>query len=172
MTDPLIKSLHASGPATDRLATFGRFVGDWDLDWRGATTDGAPVTAQGRLSFGWVLDGRAVQDVWKVPPAVPGDPGIAGYGFHGSTIRFYDSTIDAWRSTWIEPVNGLVRKFIGKERDGRIVLLSVDSQPHMRWTFRDIQPGSFTWTAEYSTDGGHIWIEDEQMIARRKYESL
>ncbi len=168
MTDSLIDSLLASGPTSDRLATFGRFVGDWDLDWRGATADDAPATARGRLSFGWVLDGRAVQDVWNVPPAVPGDPGIAGHGFHGTTIRFFDPKIDAWRSTWIEPVNGRVRKFIGKERDGAIVLLSVDGEPHMRWTFRDIQSESFTWVGEYSTNGGHTWIEDEQMLARRR----
>lgn len=168
MTDSLIDTLHASGPTSDRLATFGRFVGDWDLDWHGATIDGTPATAQGRLSFGWVLNGRAVQDVWNVPAAVPGDPGGAGHGFHGSTIRFFDPRIDAWRSTWIEPVNGRVRKFVGKERDGRVVLLSVDGERHLRWSFCDILPESFTWVGEVSPDGGHTWIEDERMLARRR----
>ena len=36
--------------------------------------------------------------------------------FHGSTIRFYDPSIDAWRSTWIEPVNGRVLRFVGAPR--------------------------------------------------------
>ena len=66
------------------------------------TADGASAQVAGRLTFGWVLGGRAVQDIWAVPPAVPGDPGIAGHGFHRSTIRFFDPGIDAWRSTWCE----------------------------------------------------------------------
>lgn len=168
MTSAPIAGLHAAAPADDRLATFGRFVGEWELGWHGSTADGTPASAEGRLAFGWVLGGRAVQDVWHVPPAVPGDPGIAGRGFHGTTVRFFDPAIGAWRSTWMEPVNGRVRKFIGKERDGSIVLLSVDGEPHLRWSFRDIRADSFTWVGAASTDGGHTWIEDERMLARRR----
>jgi hypothetical protein len=35
-----------------------------------------------------------------VNAGVVGRPPLA---FHGSTIRFYDPGIDAWRPTWIEP---------------------------------------------------------------------
>lgn len=126
------------------------------------------MTARGRVSFGWVLGGRAVQDVWLVPPVVAGDTGAASTGFHGSTIRFFDPAIDAWRSTWIEPTNARVRKFVGKEHDDDLVLLSVDGEPHLRWTFRDVTADAFTWTGEYSPDGGHTWIEEERMLARRR----
>ena len=69
------------------LGTFGQFIGSWDLDWY---IEGA--RAKGELHFGWVLGGRAIQDVWVVPGR-----------FHGSTLRFYDRALGAWRSTWIEP---------------------------------------------------------------------
>jgi len=172
--DPLVDALHADAPDRELdLRAFGRFVGDWALDWHGRTVDGEPVSTEGRLTFGYVLAGRAVQDVWFVPPAVPGDPGIAGVGFHGSTIRFPDPGIGAWRSTWIEPLNARVRRFIGKPGPEGITLLSVDGEPHLRWSFRDIEgpedrPGSFTWVGEFSRDGGHTWLEEERMLASRR----
>lgn len=140
--------LHADGPAEGlggELMTFGRFIGSWDLVWHGAN-DGAQ--AIGELHFGWVLGGRAVQDVWIVPG--PGEPGtdLAPRAFHGSTMRLYDRTLGALCSTWVEPVNGRVRKFIGREQDDEIVLISLDGDPPLRWRFTEITRDSFTWLAQ------------------------
>jgi hypothetical protein len=66
----VIDALHVSGPAGEhagKLMLFGQFVGSWDLKWAGTGTDGEPATATGELHFGWVLGGRAVQDIWIVP---------------------------------------------------------------------------------------------------------
>ena len=166
----LVRALHVTGPAAehaDRLMLFGRFVGSWRLRWSGTGADGRPATMTGELHVGWVLGGRAVQDVWIVPgPGQPGE-GRPPLAFHGSTIRFYDPAIDAWRSTWIEPVNGRVRRFVGQAVDGEIVLLSDEDEPQLRWRFTDIGPDSFTWRAETSRDGGTTWQFDEQMLATR-----
>lgn len=167
VTDHLADHLHAERGLSDRSSAFGRMVGDWELEWHGFTSTGTPATTRGRLTFGWVLGGRAVQDVWEVPPAVPGDPGVAGHGFHGTTIRVFDVSLGAWRSTWIEPINGRVRRFIGTLGADRIVLLSIEERPHLRWSFRDIKPDSFSWVGEISPDGTENWFEDERMIARR-----
>jgi hypothetical protein len=62
MDDGLIEALHVDGPAgqhADELMLFGRFVGSWELDWRGTNPDGSPATMRGELHFGWVLGGRA-----------------------------------------------------------------------------------------------------------------
>ena len=62
--------LHADGPApeyADKLALYGQFVGDWDADVVTYTPDGARHEGQGEIHFGWVLRGRAVQDVWMIP---------------------------------------------------------------------------------------------------------
>jgi hypothetical protein len=161
-SDPSVESGSVPG--------FDRFIGAWSLEWRGTAIDGSPATSVGELTFGSVLAGSAVQDVWRVPTAVAGDPGIAGTGFHGTTVRFFDPRIDAWRSTWIEPLNGRVRKFIGKAASDRIVLLSTDGEPHLRWSFVDIEPDSFTWIGEFSVDGGHTWTEEERMLATRELD--
>src|SRR5215831_5164895 len=72
--DDLAAVLHATGPDPGRaehLNLFGRFVGAWDIDWHGSDDHGQPATMAGELHFGWVLGGRAVQDVWKVPASGP-----------------------------------------------------------------------------------------------------
>lgn len=176
MTFDLGDALLSRPPTHDDLTTFGRFVGDWDLEWWGALADGTPISGPGRLTFGWVLGGRAVQDVWDVPAASPGDPGIAGRGFCGTTVRFPDPSIGAWRSTWIEPINSRVRRFIGRPsgadagEGSNITLLSVDGEPHLRWSFLHIEPDRFDWLGEASTDGGHTWTEEEWMTATRRAE--
>jgi uncharacterized protein YciI len=169
LADPLAEALHVpgpSGPHAERLMLFGRFVGSWTLEW---SAPGAEPAA-GELHFGWVLGGRAVQDLWIVPGRGQPGEGQPPLGFHGSTIRFYDPAIDAWRSTWIEPVNGRVRRFIGRPHGDEIVLLSDEDDPQLRWRFTAIEPDSFIWRSESSSDGGTTWRFDEQMIARRRAE--
>ena len=86
-----IDALHVSGPADEhggKLMLFGQFVGSWDLKWAGTGTNGEPATATGELHFGWVLGGRAVQDIWIVPGRGQPGEGQPPSAFHGSTIRF------------------------------------------------------------------------------------
>lgn len=166
----LVDALLAEGPAGDHaeeLMLFGRFVGSWDIAWTGTDAVGRVTEAAGELHFGWVLGGRAVQDVWIVPGrGLPGEG--APPGFHGSTLRFYDPAIGAWRSTWIEPVNGRVRRFIGRPDGADIVLLSDEDEPQLRWRFTDIGPDAFRWVGEISRDGGATFTVDEEMRLTRR----
>ncbi len=167
----LIEALHVPGPAgphADELGLFGQFVGSWTVEWAGRTTDGNPVTMIGELHFGWVLGGRAVQDTWIVPGRGQPGEGEPPLAFHGSTIRFYDAAIGAWRSTWVEPVNGRVRRFIGRPTGDEIVLMSGEDDPQLRWRFTDIEPASFRWRGELSRDGGATWELEEEMHATRR----
>ena len=167
----LSDALHSPGPDSalrDQLQLFGQFVGSWDLDWSGTDGSGRATRMQGELHVGWVLGGRAVQDVWIVPGRGRPGEGVPPLAFHGSTIRFYDAAIGAWRSTWIEPVNGRVRRFIGRPVDDGILLESNEDEPRLRWRFVDITLNSFRWTAERSDDRGRTWHFEEAMKATRR----
>jgi hypothetical protein len=173
--DGLIGALHAPGPAgphADKLRLFGQFVGSWTLQWTGRDTDGNPSAMTGELYFGWVLGGRAIQDVWMVPGSGQPGEGKPPLAFHGSTIRFYDAAIGAWRSTWIEPLNGRVRRFIGRPTGDEIVLVSDEDDPQLRWRFTDILPDSFRWRGDMSRDGGATWELEEEMRATRRADPL
>ncbi|MGX5657976.1 hypothetical protein ACWKWC_24605 [Geodermatophilus nigrescens] len=162
--------LHSPEPdGEDALALFGRLTGSWRLSWRGLGLDGDWATAEGDLHVGRVLGGRAVQDVWVVPgPGRPG-AGVPPRAFHGTTVRFPDPHAPGtWRSTWMDPVNGRVRRFTGRPTgDGGVLLLSDDEEPWLRWRFSDVRPRSFTWSAETSPDRGVTWVHDELMTAER-----
>ena len=61
--------------------------------------DGTSLNATGEWRFGWILGGRAIQDIWIVPaprrlPA--GRPRPIGYG---TTVRVYDAGLKAWHVT-------------------------------------------------------------------------
>ena len=169
--DRLGPALLAAGPGEDHgdgSGFFGRFIGEWDIAWQGVADDGRPATGRGLLTFGWVLGGRAVQDVWVVEldPDPDGTPRPGG--FHGTTVRFYDPAMGAFRSTWIEPYHSRVRRFIGRLDGGGIVLLSDEDEPQLRWRFTDVEPDSFLWIGELSRDGGATWQHDETMRLTRR----
>ena len=169
--DALAEALHAAGPVgphADELQLFGQFVGSWDVVWSGVDAHGKTHAARGELHFGWVLGGRAVQEVWIVPGRGQPGEGRAPMAFHGSSIRFYDAAAGTWRSVWVDPVNGRMRQFTGGLVDGDIVLQSDTNDPQLRWRFTRITPDSFTWRGEISHDGGVTWTPDEEMRITRR----
>jgi hypothetical protein len=170
-SNDLADALHASGPAgrsREELQLFGQFIGSWDIAWSGRDAADAPATARGELHVGWVLGGRAIQDVWIVPGRGQPGEGEPPLAFHGTTIRFYDPAIGAWRSTWVEPVNGRVRRFVGRPVGDQIVLVSDEDDPQLRWRFTEIARSSFVWRGETSRDGGASWALDEEMVVTRR----
>lgn len=118
---PWIKGLQAVEPEPklkEKLMLFGQFVGDWDIvEARYWEADGTEAKMKGEVHFGWILGGTAVQDVW-----MGRREGSEKMVVFGTTVRFYDEKIDAWRSTWLSPLKGLVQLFIGHEVNGEIVL--------------------------------------------------
>lgn len=171
--DPMLAALAASGPApelADKLSLFGRLVGSWDLRVLYYGDDGALVRElAGEWHFGWALEGRAIQDVWIVPPRGTPKPESPPAGGYGATLRFYDAALDVWRSTWISPASGIVWEFVGRKVGDEIVLERTDEAGEMtHWVFSEITKDGFRWRALGSSDGGKTWRKEQEMIARRR----
>src|SRR5919108_2670984 len=109
--DGMTDALAATGPwpeHADALMLFGQFVGGWELDITLFDFDGN-VRAEGRGEwwFGWVLEGRAVQDVLVRPPrAARASQEPSDFWEYGTTLRVYDASTETWRITWFSPTRG------------------------------------------------------------------
>lgn len=159
-----IKGLGADGPdlaLADKLELFGQFVGDWDIEAKWFLPDGTIRQGTGELHVAWILNGRAIQDVWMSHQQ---NQSVAA----GTTIRFYDPDLDAWHSIWISPSQGGLRSFVARKVGSEIVLEGTTKEglPD-RWIFSDITPQSFRWRAVESHDDQKTWQLTEEMWIKR-----
>lgn len=169
----LIQALHASGPDprhAKELQLFGQFVGAWDVDIVYHQPDGTQRRLDGEWHFGWVLEGRAIQDVWIAPRrSLRETEAAAPAGEYGATMRFYDPEIQAWRSTWIGPVRRVVMPFVARPVGDEIVLEGMfEPGVSTRWIFSQITATTFHWRAEESRDGWATRILRQEMRALRQ----
>ncbi|MGH2555110.1 MAG: hypothetical protein ACRDHO_05280 [Actinomycetota bacterium] len=171
MNDPtsMLQLLAAEGPHleyADQLMLFGRLVGSWDLDMTAFDPDGSSRNLVGEWRFGWVLGGRAVQDV-----LVTRSPDGKLLGF-GSTLRSFDPKAGVWWIVWQDP---LAREFgvLLARPDGEGIVLDGQwsiggDDKRFRWAFSAITADSFHWEGRISDDGGRTWRLAEEMQARRR----
>jgi hypothetical protein len=160
---PQLLSDGPSGKYQEKLQLFGQFLGSWTFAGTQYKDDGSRPTDKGEIHFHWVLQGRAIQDVWLETAADESDKVEL---FYGTTIRFYDPTTDTWRSTWLDPTTGVVRVFVGRKVGSEIVLEAngADGRP-IRWIFSEIKADRFHWRGERKT--GSEWRVYEDLNAHR-----
>jgi hypothetical protein len=168
----MIDALRADGPNpenADKLRLFGRLVGSWDVEGRYFDADGN-VTREntGEWHFGWVLEGRVIQDVLISPPRAGRQPGQQSKAYD-TAIRAFDPTIDAWRVTVVAPIFGATVNLIAREHGDEIWLEGPgpDSKP-VRWTFSEFTPDRVRWQGYATPDNGVTWVRDEEIILRRR----
>jgi hypothetical protein len=107
--------------------------------------------SKGELHASWVLEGRAMQDLFIFPRRADRKSSVPTRGDrYATTIRTYDRTLQAWRVNFVNPAaeetsaqliacrNGEGIKMEGKLSDGTPI----------RWRYVNIEPTSFHYTAE------------------------
>jgi hypothetical protein len=170
--------LHADTPDSERaeaLQLYGQFVGDWDAAITSHGEHGAEHHSEGEIRFGWVLEGRAIQDVWMIPRLSDRKGArqfpIAG-NWYGTTLRVFDPTLDAWRIYWIDPATNSFRQQIGRARGPDIVQEgTTESGGLSRWSFTAITNRSFHWLGEAKPAGSSDWRLLVEVEAQRRKSS-
>ena len=87
---------------------------------------------------------------------------------YGTTLRIWDSSIQAWRIHWRNPVHNHFEDQIGRWSGEDVVQIGVrpDGTP-TRWTFTEITPESFHWLGEALEGDGRTWKLEGEFRAKR-----
>ena len=175
-TESMLDVLGAAGPLPgyeSQLMLYGQFVGAWEGTVVVYRRDGTRREESCEVHFGWVLEGRAIQDVW-IGPARKDRTGAdrdASKDMYGTTIRVYDPEHDIWQITWIEPTTQAYGRMTGRRQGDDIVQEYRDGDTLWEWRFTEITHESFHWIARESQDDGASWqVRNEFFLRRRSGE--
>ena len=108
----MVTVLRAASPSPalgDHANVMARLVGSWDVEYTDFRKDGTTLHRTGRLLFGWVVDGRVMQDVWIVDP----------WGSHAdrevyTDLFYFDPKAATWRAASVDPYEASVATFTGR----------------------------------------------------------
>jgi hypothetical protein len=149
---------------------YGWLVGSWELDvLRYWTIDVSTQGIKCEVHAGWVLEGRAVQDVWIMPRRFDRTSRLdKKMNMYGTTFRMWDPAIKAWRITWRNPAGDHHEEQIGRWSGVDVVQIGFrpDGTP-TRWTFTEITPDTFHWLGESLRSDGKTWKLEGEFRARR-----
>jgi hypothetical protein len=154
----------------DSADVYGWLCGSWDLDvlhYRGI--DVAARRLKGEVHAARVLEGRAVQDVWIMPQRenrhADSDRTMNMYG---TTLRSWDSSIQAWRIAWTNPVSGHREEQVGRWSGTDILQEGTRADgTKTRWTFTEITRDSFHWRGEALYPDRKSWTLEGEFLAKR-----
>lgn len=139
---------------------FGFLIGSWDLDAVLYDANGQTQRSKGEIHGSWVLEGRAIQDLFIFPRRADRASGVPSRGDrYATTIRTYDRTLNAWRVRFINPAADETnaeliahRREHGIEMEGKLA----NGTP-IRWRYKSILPTSFHYIAERQGSDGKSW---------------
>jgi len=162
---PFLATLASKGPPDERakeMALYGWLIGSWDMDTLHHRDDGTIEKSDGECHFSWVLEGRAIQDLW-IRPRRP-----APSTMYGTTLRVFDPAIDGWHIIWSDPLNQDYSRQIGRAEGKDIVQIGADSRGlQARWRFTEITADSFHWIGEERAGGSAPWRVTWEHFARK-----
>lgn len=172
-----VESLNAALAAEGRsveipetMDAYGWLVGSWDLDvlhyW---ARDVSAQNIKAEVHAAWVLEGRAVQDVWIMPRSEDRSLRMdKKMNMYGTTLRVWDATIQGWRITWRNPAGDHHEEQIGRKSGKDVIQLGTRPDGNLtRWRFTEITDASFHWIGESHPADSQEWKLEGEFLAKR-----
>jgi hypothetical protein len=155
---------------SDEDDIFGYLIGSWKLEAILQSANGEIQKSKGELHVSWILEGRAIQDLFIFPRRADRGFGVPAHGDrYATTIRTFDRSLNAWRVYFINPAAietsaQLIARRIGKDiaMEGRLL-----DGTSVRWGYTAITPTSFYYTAEKLQHDGSSWHVYLELFGKR-----
>jgi len=168
-SDALISS-HPNVELNESAKIYDWLIGSWNVEVTDYMDDNTTIHTQGEWHFSWVLEGRAIEDVWIAPKrslrtGIPAHP----RNRYGISFRYFDDTKQKWCVNWFNPISGSSDKLYGRKEGENIIHEGLDDDGNlMRWGFEDITVNSFHWKAEISCDKGKTFVLQAEFFGKRR----
>lgn len=157
--DALVSSARAPELA-DVDDLFGFLIGSWDLDAVLHDPKGQTQRSKGELHAAWVLEGRAIQDLFIFPRRSDRAAALPARGDrYATTIRTYHRALRAWRVDFINPAAPETSAQLTARRREQAIEMEgkLAGGVSIRWRYQSITATSFHYSAEKSGGDGAHW---------------
>ena len=142
---------------------FDYLLGDWSFTYESKQFG----KGKGFWSAARIAEGAQILDEYRVV----GDSGETYYV--STTIRSYNALLDRWELISADQGTGLqdfgTARRVGSEMhiEQKFGVMTPDSNT-LRIRYYNIQPNSFSWSADKSVDGGKTWSKQHLTIEARR----
>ena len=168
----LTGALHATGPDPDLaapLALFGRFIGAWDIEWRGTDRHGNPATMRATCTSAGSWTGGPSRTSGGCPRPCGPARAAAVPRHHAPLLRpvARGVAVDLDRPAE-RPGPPVHRPPRGRGHHPRRAGRRASRAPRLPRHHARARPGILPVDREVSTDGRRTWRLDEEMLIRRR----
>ena len=167
-----LEALSSAGPSpelADADNIFNFLIGSWDIEAILYGTNGVQKT-RGEVHACWVLEGRAIQDLFIFPRRIDRQAGVPTQGDrYATSIRTYDRSCKAWRVNFINPAADETSAQLIARRNGKGIAMEgnlADGTP-IRWRYEEITAVSFRYSAERVKPQDDSWQLYLELFGKR-----
>ena len=114
-----LPSLNKASDLADIDDIFGWLIGSWQMQAVLHGDHAQEYRTRGELHASWVLEGRAIQDLFIFPSRADRANGAPARGDrYGTTIRTFDRKLNTWRVNFINPADDETSAELTARREG------------------------------------------------------
>lgn len=143
----------SSATKVAKSVVLDKLGGTWNVRYEFVDKTGRSRVNNGQVHYTWILDGKALQEVWTSDSEGKAAP-------FGTSINFYDPKRQQWTAVWVYPSQGETFQMTGGDVDGNFVLTGHDQSGALqRWSTHVASSDSVIGRFDISRDEGKTWKE-------------